>query len=101
MVDLLLSNSSSDSDDEVPQIIEVSSNSDAEEFLELEPVIKVELGLDIFGLGKVEFEDPETDKLKKKQRLEGYNSDTSDASGDFEIIDLIEDTEDDEEDLYD
>jgi hypothetical protein len=47
----------------------------------------------------VDFEDPEADKPRKKPRLEGHDSDTSDASGDYEIVDLIEDTEDDEEDL--
>jgi hypothetical protein len=34
------------------------------------------------------------------QRIEGYNSDTNDASGDFEIVDLTEDPEEEEEDIY-
>jgi hypothetical protein len=89
----------SDSVDEVPKIIEVSSNSEVEEFVEFEPVMEVEPALDIVRSGEVNFEDPEADKPRKKQRIEGYNSDTSDASRDFEIMDLTEDFEDIKEDL--
>jgi hypothetical protein len=48
----------------------------------------------------VKFEDPVANKPGKKQRLEGNNNDTNDASGNFEIIDLTEDSEGDEEDFY-
>jgi hypothetical protein len=50
----------------------------------------------LVGLGEVEFEDPDANKPRKKQRLDGYNSDTSDASRDFELIYLSEDSEDEE-----
>jgi hypothetical protein len=75
----------------------VSFDSEIEEFAEFEPMAEVEPMLGIVDPGEVDFEDLEADKPRKKQRLEGNNSDTSDPSGDFEIIDL---TEDDEEDLY-
>jgi hypothetical protein len=39
-------------------------------------------------------------KLRKKQRFEDYDSDIRDASSDFDIIDLTEDSKDDEEELY-
>jgi hypothetical protein len=51
-------------------------------------------------LGESAYEGPEANKLRKKQRIDGYNNDTSDASGDFSIVDLIDDSEEDEEDLY-
>jgi hypothetical protein len=83
----------------VLELIEVSSNSDVEEFLEFEPVVKVELVMEIVGPNEVDFKDPEADKLRMKSRLEGHNNDINDTSGDSEIIDLTEDTVDDEEDL--
>jgi hypothetical protein len=46
------------------------------------------------------FEDPEADKPRKKQRIDGHDSDTSDAFGDYEIVELNGDSEDDEEDFY-
>jgi hypothetical protein len=33
-------------------------------------------------------------------RIEGYNSNTTDTSGDFETIELIEDSKDEEKNLY-
>jgi hypothetical protein len=91
--------SSSDFEDEVSEIIEVSSESEDEGFLEFKLEIEVELVVDLVGSGEVDFEDHEADRPKKKQRGDGHNSDISDAFGDFEIVDLIKDTED-EKDLY-
>jgi hypothetical protein len=56
--------------------------------------------LDIVGPGEVDFEDPKAVKPRKKQRIEGHNSDISDVSGDYEIVDLTGDSEDDKEDFY-
>jgi hypothetical protein len=100
MVDLEPSDFSSNSDNEVPEIIEVSSDSEVEEFLEFELAMEDEPVLDIVGQGEVDFEDSEIDKPRKKQRLEGQNSDPNDVFGDFEIVNLTRDSEDDEEDLY-
>jgi hypothetical protein len=86
---------------EVPKIIEVFSDSEVEKFVEFKPVMEVEPLLDFVGPGEVDFEDLEAEKPKKKQMIEDYNSDTSDASGDFEIVDLIGESEYDEEDFYD
>jgi hypothetical protein len=83
-VDLKPSDSSSDSDDEVLEIIEVSADDEVEEFLEFKLVVEVEPVIDLVGLGEVDFEDLETDKSRKKPRLEGYNNDTSYASSDYE-----------------
>jgi hypothetical protein len=83
----------------VPEIIEVSFDSEVEEFLEFEPVVEVEPLMDIVGPGEVDFEDPETDRPRKKQGLEVHDSDTSKASGDYEIVDPTGDSEDDEEDF--
>jgi hypothetical protein len=55
--------------------------------------------MDIVGPDEVDFENPEAYKPRKKWRIEGDNSDISDAFGDSEIIDLIEDIDDDEKDL--
>jgi hypothetical protein len=52
--------STSYSDDGVPKIILMSSDSDVEEFYEFEPV------LDIVGLGGVDFEDLDADKPRNK-----------------------------------
>jgi hypothetical protein len=52
----------SDSSNEVSEIIEVSPDSDIEEFVELKPVRS--------NLCRTLFEDPEADKPRKKQRLE-------------------------------
>jgi hypothetical protein len=49
MVDTEPLDSSSDSDDGVPKIVEVFSDSDVEEFVEFEPVIVIEPVLDIIG----------------------------------------------------
>jgi hypothetical protein len=38
--------------------------------------------------------------LGKKLKIDGSDSDTSDASGDYEIVDPVEDIEDEEEDFY-
>jgi hypothetical protein len=92
--------SSSDFDDEVPEIIEVSSDSDVEEFLEFELVTEVEPVMDLVRPSEVDFKDPEADKPRKKQRIEGNDSDTSDAFGNYEIVDLTGNSEDEEEDLY-
>jgi hypothetical protein len=54
----------------------------------------------IVGSGEVDFEDPEADRPRKKLRADGYDSDTSDAFADYEIVDLAKDTEDEEENLY-
>jgi hypothetical protein len=99
IVDPEPSDSSSDSKDEVLEIIEVSSESEDEGFLEFEPEMEVELLVDLVRPGEVDFEDIKVDRPRKKQRGDSYESDTSDASGDFEIADLTEDTEV-EEDLY-
>jgi hypothetical protein len=100
MVDLEPSNSSSDFDDKVPKIIEFSSDSNVEEFLEFELVEEVEPMMDLDGPGEVDFEDPEADKPRKKQRIDGHDSDNSDAFGDYEITEFASDSEDNEEDLY-
>jgi hypothetical protein len=49
MVDSEPLDSSSDSEDGVPEIVEVFFNSDVEELVEFEPVIEVEPILDIVG----------------------------------------------------
>jgi hypothetical protein len=81
----------------VPRIIKVSSESKNVAFLEFEPEL-VEGDLD--GPGEIDFEDPEVDRPRKKLKIDGYDSNTSDASGDYEIVDLVEDIEDGEEDFY-
>jgi hypothetical protein len=83
---------------EVPRVIEVSFESEGETFLEFEPEPEEE---DSDEQGKIDFEDPAADRPRKKLKIDGYNSDTSDASGDYEIVDLVEDIEDEEEDFYD
>jgi hypothetical protein len=66
MVDLEPSDSSSDSDDGVPKIVEVFSDSDIEALVEFEPMIEGESLMDIIGPWKVEFEDFEADKPRRK-----------------------------------
>jgi hypothetical protein len=100
IVDPKLSDSSSDFDDEMPEIIDVSSDSEDEGFLEFKPNIEVEPLVDLVGPGEVDYEEPEADRPRKKPRGDGHDNDTSDASGNFEIVDLAEDTEDEEEELY-
>jgi hypothetical protein len=94
VVDPEPSDSSSDSEDEMPRIIEVSSESEGEAFLEFEPEPEEE---DSDGPREIDFEDPETDKPRKQLKIDGYDSD---ASGDYEIVDPVEDIEDEEEDFY-
>jgi hypothetical protein len=53
----------------VPEIIEVSSNSEVEEFSEFESVVEVEPVMDIVGPGKTDFEDPEVDKTKEEAEI--------------------------------
>jgi hypothetical protein len=83
----------------VPEIIEVSSDSKDEGFLEFELDMVAELVMDLVGSGEVNFVDPEADRPRKKPRVDGHDNDTSDAYGDYEIVYLIEDTEDEEDDL--
>jgi hypothetical protein len=87
------SDSSSDSKDEVSEIIEVSSDSKDEGFLEFDPNIDVEPEIDLVGPGELDFEDPEADRRRKKTRAKSHDSDTSDASNDYEIVDPAEDKE--------
>jgi hypothetical protein len=94
------SDSSLDSSGGEPEIIEVSSDSEIDDFMEFEHKLEVEPVIKNEGPGELESEDPEVDKPRKKLRIEGYNNDTSDASGNFEIMDLNEDFEDEEADLY-
>jgi hypothetical protein len=61
MVDPEPLDSSSDFDDEVPEIIKVLSDSEDEEFLEFELDMEVEPEMFLVGSGEVDFEDPEAD----------------------------------------
>jgi hypothetical protein len=67
-----------------------------------DPELELELASEVEheGLGELEFEEPEANRPRKKMRIENFNSDTSNASGDFEIIDLIKDSEKEEENPY-
>jgi hypothetical protein len=65
MVDPQPSDSSLDSGDEMPKIVEMSSDSEVEEFVEFEPVMEIEPVFDIIGPREVDFEDSEADKLRK------------------------------------
>jgi hypothetical protein len=97
VVDPEPSDSSSDFEDKMPRIIEFSSESESEVFLEFEPEPEKEV---LDELGEIDFEDPEADRPRKKLKIDGYDSDTSDASGDYEIVDPIKDIEDKEENFY-
>jgi hypothetical protein len=61
--------SSSDSGDEVLEIIEASSDSEVEKFVEFESVMEVEPVLDIVGLGEVDFKDPGLISLGRNRGL--------------------------------
>jgi hypothetical protein len=66
IVDPEQSDSSSDSEDVVPEIIEVLFESEDKEFLEFESEMEVKPGVDLVGPGEVDFEDPEADRPSKK-----------------------------------
>jgi hypothetical protein len=66
VVDSELLDSSSDSENELPEIIEVLFKNEDKWFLEFVPGIEVELEMDLFWPGEIEFEDPKADKPKKK-----------------------------------
>jgi hypothetical protein len=71
--------SSSDSSDGKPEIIEIYSDNESDDSVDFEPELKVKLEVENGGLGELEFEDPEVDRPKKKLRIEGYNSDACNA----------------------
>jgi hypothetical protein len=76
------------------RIIEVSSKNEDEVFLEFELKPKE----DLVRSGDIDFEDPEVDRPKKKRRTDNYDSNTSGASGDYEIVDPAKDTKNEEKD---
>jgi hypothetical protein len=69
VVDPEPSDSSSGFEDEVPEIIKVSSESEDEGFLELEADMQVKPEMDLFGLGEIDFEDPKVINLGRSREL--------------------------------